>query len=270
MGEIMLELLRGKDWAITILLAIVVVVVLFLIGLFTVAFFQGRKIRVGPIEIDPKTTKTKDGARDPRVTVFLGERSSLSDDYTRYADAAGRIDIITLTMQVLLDTYGDDRLMTWISEGKEIRILVPSPGSTAVEIRSREEGIDVSSKILTQIKRLKTCVYDRIQKLQLLDIKCTGLLEVRLYNSIPYFAYFCADKKMIIGLYYAHLKGLQSEAISIGAESPVYAKMQRHFEALWEGQKETIRPQDRVVCKIAESNSHFIDSDTLRKLSGTA
>ena len=42
MGEIILELLRGKDWAITILLAIGGVVVLFLIGLFTVAFFQGR------------------------------------------------------------------------------------------------------------------------------------------------------------------------------------------------------------------------------------
>ena len=113
-------------------------------------------------------------------------------------------------------------------------------------------------------------VYDQVQREIACGRECSGSLEVRLYDGIPYFAYFSTEKAMVIGLYYSHVKGLQSEAISIDAESRIYKKMQGHFDTLWNRQSGSkgVSLKDRVICTIAKSNMHFIDLQTLRKNAG--
>ena len=203
--------------------------------------------------------------RDQHIFVFNKDRSQITKLYTEIATGADRLDIIALTMQTVLDNYGDERLFDWILKGTKVRILVLSPMSMAAELRSKQEGIDLSLKTMTQIARLKNCVYHEVAKQVALEKRCLGALEVRLYDGLPYFAYFNADERMIVGLDYSHIKGLQSEAFYIGVGSPVHKKMRGHFEAMWKGQNESTPLQQRVICKITELDQHFTDLDRLNK-----
>jgi Domain of unknown function (DUF5919) len=142
-------------------------------------------------------------ALDTDIYFFDIYRCEMTRYYIRWTEAARRIDIITQSMQTILENYGDDRLMEWIMGGKKFRVLVLSPGSAAAKIRGKEEEIPLPNKIVTQIETLQR-IYKRARK-QIVDKgrKCSGSLEVRLYDGIPYFAYFGTEREIVIGLYYA-------------------------------------------------------------------
>jgi len=192
------------------------------------------------------------------------QRRFMTSEYVKMAANAEQIDVVALSMSALLENASD--LAQWIlNEGKTIRILVLAPSASAARIRGREEGIDLPSKIINQVEELQA-LYEKIQT-ELIEYneRCKGSLEVRFYDGIPYFAYFRADKEMIIGLYYSHLKGLESECLYIRTpEHPVYHKMLDHFDALWKGKAEIgVSPEERVICRITHSESRFIDMEKL-------
>jgi hypothetical protein len=155
----------------------------------------------------------------------------MTDIYIEKSEAADRIDVITLTMEVILNNFGDDRWIKFLRNGKKIRILVLSPSSSAAGMRGRQEGINLPGKTLGQIEILKNRLYAQAVE-QLSNEEYSGSLEVRFYDGIPYFAYFGTEKEIVAGLYYSHVMGLQSEAIYIDARCPVYKKMQSHFNAV--------------------------------------
>lgn len=198
------------------------------------------------------------------------ERSRMTEYYIEAANSGSTIEIITLTLQVALENYGEDRFLKWIQEGKEIRILVLSPFSMAAKLRSREESNDesfLSNKIIKQVEVLKN-LYNHAE--DLLEHKnYAGSMEVRFYEGIPYFAYFRTNNAMAIGLYYSHIKGLQSEVILVDTKSTVYENMSAHFAKLWNKPDKKDR-ESMTVCVISKSYMHFIDLDALHEKAALA
>ena len=191
---------------------------------------------------------------------LLPARRLLTQVYEEKTAKATQVDIITLTMETLLSHYSEDRLVQWIlHEGKRIRILVLAPDALATRIRGREEGIDLAAKIVHQMDRLRR-LYGKVQeRVEDCSEQCKGSLEVRAYDSLPYFAYFRADAEMVIGLYYSHQEGLNSECIYLNrSEHPVFHKMQGHFDALWSGKIGADTPlESRIICQISSSGFYF-------------
>ena len=193
--------------------------------------------------------------------IFLQERKCLADLYLRLSRTAKEMDVISLSMEVILDNYSEEDLVDWILvQGKRLRILVLSPEGDAARIRGREERINLEQKIAGQIERLRRGLYTSLEKKRAAGANCRGSLEVRSYDSCPYFAYFRADRDIIIGLYYSHLVGLQSECLQVhDVDHAVYKKLRAHFNALWEnGLAEGVPPNCRVICRVSDSESSFI------------
>ena len=194
------------------------------------------------------------------------ERSRMTEYYIEKANSGSTIEIITLTLQVALENYGEDRFLRWIQEGKQIRILVLSPFSLAAKLRSREEKPDdedfLANKIIKQVEVLKN-LYCTAE--DLLEHKnYAGSMEVRFYDAIPYFAYFRTENAMAIGLYYSHIKGLQSEVILVDPKSSVYQNMSMHFSKLW-GKGDRKNREKMTVCVISKQHMHFMDLKLLRE-----
>jgi hypothetical protein len=208
---------------------------------------------------EPSSTRSVKHLVSPpiEITVLKPERTLLSDFYLEQAGSSSNIDIIALTLQSALENFSEAKFIQWIRDGKHIRILMLSPSSTVAKIRSSEEASDqdfLPNKIMIQIKALKR-LFTRAEK-ELKGQNYTGSLEVRLYDSLPYFSYFHTDKAMMMGLYYTNLPGLQSEALLINEKSSIHAKMCSHFDNIWtkSGKRGT---QKMTVCSIGRGRSQF-------------
>jgi hypothetical protein len=217
---------------------------------------------VGPLRSDLSEIKEDiEALGQDSPARFLQARRKLTRTYEEKTTKATEVDIIALTMEVLLSHYSEDHLVQWIlHEGKRIRILVLSPNALAAGVRGREEGIDLAAKIMHQMHRLRRLYNKILERIKDCSGQCKGYLEVRTYDGIPYFAYFRADEDMIIGLYYSHLEGLDSECIHLNeSEHLVFQKMKGHFDTLWSGKTEGSDSdiEGRVVCRVSSSGLQF-------------
>lgn len=209
-------------------------------------------------------TSAQSGAPFTGLKISGLERSQLTKHYTEQAESASTIDIITLTMQAILENYGNERLLRWISLGKKIRILILSPFSMAAKIRSREEYGNESflpEKVITQVQilgRLFELARQRVTSRQTF----LGSLEVRFYDGIPYCAYFGTEYSMTLGLYYSHMNGLQSEAILFERDSTIYRNMGAHFQSIWD-RGQTQGSED--ICVITQERLFFVDPGELKE-----
>jgi hypothetical protein len=189
-------------------------------------------------ELHPSPASSKSEAHTPssvgEITVLAAERSQLSLYYAEQSRSAAAIDMISLTLLSAMENFGNNKFVQWIQDGKKIRVLMLSPLSTAAELRSLEESVNkgfLRTKIIKQIEELKSLHTEAEKQLKGRDY--TGSLEVRLFDDLPYFSYFHTDKVMVMGLYYGHIRGLQSEALLIDEKSSIHAKMCAQFEYLW-------------------------------------
>jgi hypothetical protein len=194
------------------------------------------------------------------ITVLPTERSLLSEFYLDQIVSSTNIDIIALTLQTALEHFGLDRFIQWIKDRKHIRILMLSPDSDAAKVRGIEEDSNENflvDKIILQIKALRS-LYIQAEK-DLNQVSAAGSLEVRLYDELPYFSYFHTDKAMVMGLYYVHIRGLQSEALLIDETSSIHAKMCNHFDKIWIKSGESGAPK-MTVCIISKDCMMFNNS----------
>jgi hypothetical protein len=197
---------------------------------------------------------------DRDVTVLPAERSLLAEDYLKYILSSAKIDMLALTLQSALEHFGQGRFIEWIKEGKNIRMMMLSPYSAAAKLRSLEENPNENflyNKITVQIKELKS-LYTQAEE-QLRNLIVTGSLEVRLYDNLPYFSYFHTENVMVMGLYYVHIRGLQSEALSIDEKSSIHANMCKHFEIIWAKSGNRSDPK-MTVCTISKLHMEFNDA----------
>lgn len=191
------------------------------------------------------------------IKVLAAERSHLSQYYVEQAGSAATIDMISLTLHSALENFGQGKFIQWIQTGKKMRILMLSPNSAASKLRSREESSNegfLPAKIIEQIGALKS-LHGRAER-QLKGQDYTGSLEVRLFDDLPYFSYFHTDKVMVMGFYYGHIRGLQSEALLIDEKSSIHAKMQDHFNYLWNKPSKRGAPKT-ILCNISKGRTQF-------------
>jgi hypothetical protein len=213
-----------------------------------------RELHPSPGSTQPNTYTASSSCE---ITVLAAERSHLSQYYVEQASSAVTIDIMALTLHSALENFGEGKFIQWIQTGKKIRILILSPYSAAAKLRSREESSNegfLPAKIMEQVEALKR-LYARAEK-QLKSQDYTGSLEVRLFDDLPYFSCFHTDKVMVMGLYYGHIRGLQSEALLIDEKSSMHAKMHDHFNYLWNRAGKRGAPK-MVLCSIAKGRTQF-------------
>jgi hypothetical protein len=167
----------------------------------------------------------------------LGIRQKLDVMYKDYFEqATEKIDIIALTLENAMNSHGKDPFRrTILNETCEIRILILDPESPLWMFRAKDErtnsGQSSPERAKEMIKRT-TQFFEEIR--DELDLeKCEGSLTVRKHNRIPYFAYFRADDKMILGLYYSFTFGAKAHTISVAPDSELFNALERHFDELW-------------------------------------
>ena len=168
------------------------------------------------------------------------ERSVITSDYFKLAKRAWNIDVLGLTLKSFRDFFGVTDIIQLLRDGKKLRILILFPTAYVTQIRQMEEKKDNSANFEDDIETT-------IQTFEKISAKCKeqglkGALEVRFYDTIPYFAYFRADNSFVLGPYYHHKSGLKSQSIFIEDEpkkgdNPVTngltADLKQHFETLW-------------------------------------
>jgi hypothetical protein len=218
---------------------------------------ETEKIRAGshpgPAQLDVRAPSS-----DSEITVLAAERSQLSHFYADQSKSAATIDMISLTLLSAMENFGKEKFVQWIRVGKKIRVLMLSPLSTAAELRSLEESASkdfLRTKIIKQIEELKS-LHATAEK-QLRGQDYTGSLEIRVFDDLPYFSYFHTDKVMVMGLYYGHIRGLQSEALLIDEKSSIHPKMLNHFDYLWNKSGNKHGASTMTLCNITKGRILF-------------
>jgi len=192
---------------------------------------------------------------------ILEMRQYLTDLYVAKARKAKKIDLTTLTMETFLNAYYEN-LPRWLADGKEIRVLCLAPNACATIVRGRQEQHPLDKKILLQHERLATlCKNLKNKKDDGSLISVQGSLEVRVYDGMPYHAYFRADNEIILGFYFAHVTGLHSECLylqkSQSTSSVLFERVKNEFDYNW---KESARRPMFSVCSIIDSELRFDES----------
>ena len=177
---------------------------------------------------------------------LLGIRQHLDDAYhDLFESARKQVDIIALTSENLIRVYGP-RLRSKIENHPcDIRIMFLDVESELWACRLRDES-DYTHKDIRRILSESTDYFRKLSEEieQNTDIKSNldGSLSVRCFDDIPYFAYFRADSKIIVGFYYSFTVGLKSHAILVDDKSSdLFRMLEKHFDALWNrNQKEIV------------------------------
>lgn len=195
---------------------------------------------------------------------ILSERRYLAHDFSVLTESAKTVDIISLSLANFVENTPPNSLLRWIAEGKCLRLLVLAPSSPMALQRGREEGINLPGKIkesLRQLQRICEQAKTEVKKHHTFN----GSLEVRVFDSIPYFAYFRCDGSSLLGLYYSHVPGIQSEVIRLDKGSgSAFIKAEGHFEKLWnECGEGSISPESRRVCiikgEVVEFSQEYVE-----------
>lgn len=127
----------------------------------------------------------------------LSERRHLSQDFSMLTEGAKNVDIISLSLASFVENTPLTTLLRWIREGKRFRLLMLAPDSEIAKQRGIEEGINLQNKIRESIRQLHT-ICEQIQS-EIKGHSCQGRLEVRFFDSIPYFAYLRCDDSVLLG-----------------------------------------------------------------------
>jgi hypothetical protein len=192
----------------------------------------------------------------PTRLTLVNERSFLTAKYYDLSKASSEIEAIGLTLKSFRDGFGVDKIVNFLEQGKKIKLLLLFPTAYVTQIRQLEEKTaNFEADIKITIQFLEE-IYSHWKKSKRRE--WDGSLEMRFYDTIPYSAYFRADNTIILGLYYRHKSGLQSECIEIQqnprpgkklSEEGISANLRNSFTKLWEENK------DNTYCVIGPEKS---------------
>jgi hypothetical protein len=163
----------------------------------------------------------------------LGIRQKLDEVYKKYFDEATvRIDIIALTLENAMKSYGKQRFIKKIrQETCEIRILILDPESDLWKCREKDERSGSQTRARSVFK--KTQIFFKRINNSIKPGSCLGSIVVKKHNRIPYFAYFRADNKTILGFYYSFTFGATSHTVDVSSGSDISNALERHFNQIW-------------------------------------
>lgn len=164
---------------------------------------------------------------------LLDERHMEAAVYLDLTESGEQIDIMSLTLDAFVQSHNRKQVLDWVNSGKHFRILVLEEQGCAAEIRGMEEDDEnLPEKIGRSLSILRARCRD--SRRDIAGSQCKGSFEIRTHNGLPYFAYFRSDDDVVLGLYFRHLQGSQSEVLRIKKkESPVFDKAKNHFKRAW-------------------------------------
>ena len=197
-------------------------------------------------ETDPQHRRLAVRKRtEPTRVCVESARARLTEKYFHLASKAKEIEVAGLTLKSFHDHFDMEDIMGLVKKGKKFRILVLFPTAYVTRIRQKEETTpNFVEDISASLK-----YFEDIHKIWKKEGSVwKGRLEVRFYDTIPYFAYFGAGRVSILGFYFHHKSGLQSACIQIQEpararikmdqpEERLAADIRQHFETLWDDNK---------------------------------
>jgi len=193
--------------------------------------------------------------------LILPKRTLLTEMYRSMVVEAREVDLTSLTLKAFFNGFSIQEIVGYIKQGKHFRIMVLLPGAPVTRIREKEEKAADFTAAIQESLRIVESIYRSWERGDKREWR--GSFEVRLYDSIPCFAFFRADSRFIIGYYYHHSVGLHSECVLIKTESvlehDIAANMREHFRILWRDN------EDHVVCRISKRQSFFGDEHLIMK-----
>ena len=169
---------------------------------------------------------------------LVGIRKEMDQTYLDLFEGAHkRIDIVALTSENLTRVYGSRLKSKILTEPCDIRILSLDPESPLWQYRLQEESDysheQIKTTIASSTEFLKG-IANRIKDETDTQSDLHGSLVVKQHSNMPHFAYFRADSRIIIGLYYSFTVGLKSHAIVVEDQSSsLFRNLEQHFEAMW-------------------------------------
>jgi hypothetical protein len=164
---------------------------------------------------------------------LLDERHMEATIFLELTESGERIDIMSLTLDAFVQSHNRRQVLNWVVSGKHFRLLVLEEQGCAAMIRGMEEDDEnLPQKIGRTLKILRARCRD--SRRDIAGSQCKGSFEIRTHDGLPYFAYFRSDDEAVLGFYFRHLQGSQSEVLRIKKrESPVFGKARDHFERAW-------------------------------------
>jgi hypothetical protein len=181
------------------------------------------------------------------VRVVANDRKVLDREYRDRKYSAHEIDVVSIALTNALDELATDRqdtlLRRIILENVHVRLLFVAPNSDYVQHRAREDGdsVDQLRAHLRRSVRRSVDVYERLRvvheqaaaegRLQAVSV---GSLEIRVTEHCPYMTVFRTDNTVLLGLYTAAAKGLDTAVLQVHkAHDALFHQVTGHFNRLW-------------------------------------
>jgi Domain of unknown function (DUF5919) len=148
-------------------------------------------------------------------------------------DQARQIKVAGLSLNLICQHYGDQRLAKLLARGAHLQALFLNPDGEAIRHRELEEGLEAGD--LSGLTRLNMQMLRRLRAS--LPSETEGRLEVRAYDStIRFNLTFVDDQQCIAQPYLPALRGVDAPTFVLQRrlDSPgMYETFERVFEALW-------------------------------------
>lgn len=139
-----------------------------------------------------------------------------------------------------------------LKENSKIRILFLDPRTNIIERLAKEEGQRLEVMIDDIDTSLRICkrIFDLLQNDgQALALSTSAELTIRVYDSVPYFAFHKQDNDVIIGFYFSFGIGSSSAAYEV-VDSETKKVFGAHFERILSDARENcLLEYDGARCK---------------------
>lgn len=176
------------------------------------------------------------GDRFSDVAAIFSTRSEFTASFSPYKlfDDARNIRVAGLSLNVLAQSYPDQRLREVIEEGAHVQCLFLDPDGAAMKAREEEEGH--APGMLSALTALNIqMITSRVR--EALSDDARDRLEVRTYDETPRFNITIADERCIVQPYLPEGRGIDSPTFVIERQWPssgLFPVFDQVFYALWE------------------------------------
>lgn len=124
----------------------------------------------------------------------------------------------------------EDVIARRLSQGAQIRILFLDPRSNLVPRLANEEGQTKEQFLSDLTTSIGIC--ERLNRRLEKSMHQSALLDVRIYDEVPYFAYHRVDEDVIVGFYFSSALGHNSAAYEV-VDSQTRVFFESHFLAIF-------------------------------------
>ena len=127
----------------------------------------------------------------------------------------------------------EDVLARKVQDGCVVRILFLDPRSELVSRLAREEGQTRAQMLGDLAASLGVCerTYRAVQRTAGAHLHGQALLQVRVYDEVPYFSYHSSGEEVIVGFYFTTILGSSSAAYVINDQETL-SFFRQHFESV--------------------------------------